>query len=64
MRLVSQTSVPQTDPGGRAGRLEIYHNGTWGTVCNDLFDQTAADLVCQQLGYYIAVRHERVELLQ
>jgi len=34
------------------GRLEVYHNGTWGTVCNSNgFTDAAASVVCYSLGY-------------
>ncbi|XP_025101966.1 deleted in malignant brain tumors 1 protein-like isoform X3 [Pomacea canaliculata] len=35
---------------GMSGRLEIFHNGEWGTVCNDIFEDTEARVACRMLG--------------
>lgn len=49
------------DGSAEFGRLEVFHDGGWGTVCDNSFihrrrrtpdfSSGAADVACRQLGY-------------
>ena len=45
VRLVSSANLPLS------GRVEVFYNGTWGTICDDLWGSQDAEIVCRQLGY-------------
>ena len=50
LRLVGGTL---TDEDGNLceGRLEIYYNGEWGTICDDYWTGNDADVACRALGF-------------
>jgi deleted-in-malignant-brain-tumors protein 1 len=43
-RLVNGTSTSN-------GRLELFFNGSWSTVCDDGFNNLDAQVACRMLGF-------------
>lgn len=39
------------------GRVEIYHLGSWGTICDDHFGIEEANVICRQLKHSLGAQY-------
>ena len=45
-----------TVPGENEGTIQIFYNGSWGTICDDYWGYSEAVVACRMLGFSSAVQ--------
>ena len=56
LRPMDAENIPVTQSFSE-GKLEVYLNNRWTSVCNETFGENEATTACRQLGYTTSLSH-------
>ena len=56
---ITDGSVRINGSAKSTGRVEVFYDGKWGTICDDAWDLNDANVVCRQAGYKRALQAYR-----